>query len=383
MFNKTIITSAALAALLLTGCNSSEESISAATATDITVERGPVLGALVLDNSGQRGVATGNGVYRFAKGVQYPVTVNGGYIDTNRNNRIDVGEARLGFALEIREGTAVTLVSSAANNSEVRTMLQENYGLDDDRINNATPGSDREIAAISDELYAYCIENDLEPLKLQKTDIEQIDQRIKERLHIYDESDSSVAELEEELIVELGVETLTEDDLSQADADLDNAGLQDGTLIDTLPAAALSDAQKEGLIFMVEEEKVARDVYEYLYAKWNLTIFSNIAKAEQKHMDAVIALLEKYDLDYSATLQTLGSFENAELQSLYDTLTVRGEASIVEALEVGKLIEEVDIEDLEGLVADDMPEDLKVVYENLLKGSYNHLSAFTNQLSNY
>ena len=383
MFKKTMITSAAVAALLLTGCNNSEESTSAATSTDITVERGPVLGALVLDNSGQRGVATGNGVYRFAKGAQYPVTVNGGYIDTNRNNRIDAGEARLGFELQIAEGTAATLVSTVANNSEVRRMLQDNYGLDDDRINNATPGTDREVAAISDELYAYCIENDLEPLKLQTTDIEQIDQRIRDRLNVYLENNSSVAELEEELIVELGVETLSEEDLPQAEADLENTKLQDGTLIDTLPAGELSDAQKEGLIFMVEEEKVARDVYEYLYAKWNLSIFSNIAKAEQQHMDAVIALLEKYDLDYSATLQTRGSFENDELQSLYDTLTVRGEASVVEALEVGKLIEEVDIEDLEGLVADDIPEDLKVVYENLLKGSYNHLSAFTNQLSNY
>ncbi|WP_345973981.1 DUF2202 domain-containing protein [Sulfurimonas sp. HSL3-7] len=381
MFKKTMITSAAVAAILLTGCNSSEEST--ASVTDITVERGPVLGALVLDNSGQRGVAAGNGVYRFAKGVQYPVTVNGGYIDTNRNNRIDVGEARLGFELAISKGSAVTLVNTVASNSEVRTMLQEKYGLDDDRINNATPGNDREIAAISDELYAYCNENVLEPLKLQTSDLEQIDLRIKERLRDYNESDSSVAELEEELIAELGIETLTEDDLPQAEADLDNAELKEGNVSDTLPAGELNDAQKEGLVFMVEEEKLARDVYEYLYTKWDLTIFSNIAKSEQQHMDSVIELLEKYDLDYSASLQTRGSFENAELQSLYDTLTIRGEASVVEALEVGKLIEEVDIEDLEGLVAADIPEDLKVVYENLLKGSYNHLSAFTNQLNNY
>ena len=381
MFKKTMITSAAIAALLLTGCDSSEESTS--TATDITVERGPVLGALVLDNSGKRGVAAGNGVYRFAKGVQYPVTVNGGYIDINRNNRIDVGEARLGFELAISEGTAVTLVSTVANNTEVRTMLREKFGLNDDRIDNATPGSDREIAAISDELFAYCNENVLEPLKLQTSDLEQIEQRIRERLRDYNESDSSVAELEEELIAELGIETLTEDDLPQAEADLDNAELTEGNVTDALPAGELSDAQKEGLVFMVEEEKLARDVYEYLYAKWDLTIFSNIAKSEQQHMDSVIELLEKYDLDYSASLEIRGSFENAELQSLYDTLTVRGEASIVEALEVGKLIEEVDIEDLEGLVATDIPEDLKVVYDNLLKGSYNHLSGFTNQLSNY
>jgi hypothetical protein len=383
MFKKTIITSAAVAALILTGCNSSEESTTSATSTDITVERGPVLGALVLDDSGQRGVAMGNGTYRFSEKVQYPVTVDGGYIDTNRNNDIDAGEVRLTFELKISEGTAATLVSTVANNSQVRTMLKEQYGLDDERINSATPDTDREIAAISDELYSYCIENGLEPLKLEAVDMEQIEQRIRERLRLYEENNSSVAELEEELVAGLGIVTLTEADLPEVEADLEKARAQDGTLNEALPVSALSDAQKAGLIFMVEEEKMARDVYEYLYAKWDLGIFSNIAKAEQKHMDDVIALLEKYDLDYSATLQTRGSFENKELQSLYDSLIDTGDASIVGALKVGKLIEETDIEDLEGLVAEGLPEDLKTVYENLLNGSYNHLSAFTNQLSNY
>lgn len=383
MFKKTIITSAAVAALILTGCNSSEESTTPATSTDITVERGPVLGALVLDDNGQRGVAIGNGTYRFSEQVQYPVTVDGGYIDTNRNNRIDAGEARLAFELKITEGTAATLVSTVANNSQVRTMLKEQYGLDDERINSATPGTDREIAAISDELYTYCVENNLEPIKLEAVDMEQIQQRIKERLRLYEENNSSVAELEEELISGLGIVTLTEADLPQAEADLEKTRAQDGALNETLPAAELSDAQKAGLIFMVEEEKMARDVYEYLYAKWDLGIFGNIAKAEQKHMDAVVALLEKYNLEYAATLQTRGSFENEELQSLYDSLINTGDASIVGALKVGKLIEETDIEDLEAIVAEDIPEDLKAVYENLLNGSYNHLSAFTSQLSRY
>ncbi|MBU1643458.1 DUF2202 domain-containing protein [bacterium] len=383
MFKKTIIISAAVAALIFTGCNSSEESTTPAASTDITVERGPVLGALVLDGSGQRGTAIGNGTYRFSEKVQYPVTVDGGYIDTNRNNRIDAGEVRLTFELKIKEGTAATLVSTVANNSLVKTMLKEQYGLDDEKINSATPGTDREIAAISDELYAYCIENALEPLKLEAVDMEQIEQRIRERLRLYEENNSSVAELEEELITGLGIVTLTDADLPEVEADLQKSRVQETTSNDTLPASELSDAQKAGLIFMVEEEKMARDVYEYLYAKWDLGIFSNIAKAEQKHMDAVIALLEKYKLDYSATLQTRGSFENKELQSLYDSLIDTGDGSIVGALKVGKLIEETDIEDLEKLVAEGTPEDLKTVYENLLNGSYNHLSAFTNQLKNY
>ncbi|NCB02187.1 MAG: DUF2202 domain-containing protein, partial [Spirochaetia bacterium] len=50
-------------------------------------------------------------------------------------------------------------------------------------------------------------------------------------------------------------------------------------------------SSEEGILLMREEEKLARDVYLTLYEKWNLRTFSNIARAEQKHMDAVAYLL--------------------------------------------------------------------------------------------
>ena len=42
--------------------------------------------------------------------------------------------------------------------------------------------------------------------------------------------------------------------------------------------------------------------------------------------------------------------------------------------------DEVDIADLTEILATELPEDLELVYENLLKGSYNHLDAFQAQL---
>ena len=47
---------------------------------------------------------------------------------------------------------------------------------------------------------------------------------------------------------------------------------------------------------MREEEKLARDVYAALYTKWNIGIFSNIGESEQTHMDAILQLLNKYNL---------------------------------------------------------------------------------------
>ncbi len=148
-----------------------------------------------------------------------------------------------------------------------------------------------------------------------------------------------------------------------------------------IPLSELNDAQKEGLIFMIEEEKVARDVYRYLYNTYGLRIFGNIARAEQRHMDAIKALLDRYNLEAPLTLNNEGVFENDKLQALYDELIAKGELSLSDALSVGVTIEETDIADLEDILNAGVPEDFKIVYENLLRGSYNHLNAFNRQLA--
>lgn len=132
------------------------------------------------------------------------------------------------------------------------------------------------------------------------------------------------------------------------------------------------------LTFMREEEKLARDVYFVMSDKWNVQIFSNISVSEQRHMDAVLNLLNKYGLP--DPILDEGEFVNEELQSLYDQLVVAGSVSLLDALKVGALIEEVDIEDLRDAIAETTNSDLVRVYTNLLNASYSHLRAFSGQI---
>ncbi len=150
--------------------------------------------------------------------------------------------------------------------------------------------------------------------------------------------------------------------------------------ISTIPLSELTDSQKTSLTFMIEEEKLARDVYLYLYDLWGSNIFSNIAEAEQRHMNAVEALLNKYNLNVPSTLDKSGEFENSELQDLYNTLIEKGKLSLIDALEVGVLIEETDISDLEEILNNGVPNDFEITYKALVNGSYNHLNAFNSQL---
>ncbi|MDO8449334.1 MAG: DUF2202 domain-containing protein [Rhodoferax sp.] len=157
--------------------------------------------------------------------------------------------------------------------------------------------------------------------------------------------------------------------------------------VSTAPAATvgiLSPEEIAGLKFMREEEKLAHDVYVYLYGLWganpNATVFSLIALSETTHTEAILALLVKYGIADPAAGKLPGEFTDPALQTLYNTLIGMGQVSLIEALKVGALIEETDIHDINAKKAVTDEVDIVQVYDSLLCGSRNHLRAFNTQL---
>jgi len=138
----------------------------------------------------------------------------------------------------------------------------------------------------------------------------------------------------------------------------------------------LSVDEEADLLFMREEEKLARDTYLTLYEKWNYSVFTNIAESEQQHMDALLKLLKKYKLTDPVGTNGIGVFTDQTLQSLYNTLIAKGEVSELEALKVGGLIEEKDMIDIKEAIERSQQDAIDAVYESLLCGSRNHLRSF-------
>lgn len=138
--------------------------------------------------------------------------------------------------------------------------------------------------------------------------------------------------------------------------------------------------EEEWLLYMREEEKLARDVYSAFKDEWGLKVFRNISRSEQRHMDVIKTLLDRYGLDDPAAGNGRGVFSNKELQELYDELIAKGKKSVRDALEVGVIIEETDIDDLEKALKVTIHKDIKRVYSNIMAGSYNHLAAFESKL---
>jgi hypothetical protein len=142
----------------------------------------------------------------------------------------------------------------------------------------------------------------------------------------------------------------------------------------------LSTQEKDGLIYMRLEEKLARDVYLTLRKTYKQKMFINIPESEQRHMNAVKTLLDKYDIADPVINDAIGSFTNADFKKLFDDLVAKGQASFKDAMLVGKEIEEMDIKDLIERIAQTDNPDIKAIYENLKRGSENHLRAFTKHL---
>ena len=195
-------------------------------------------------------------------------------------------------------------------------------------------------------------------------------------------ADTPAAEvaIEDEIVIENEVITNTEVLMVEEDGStaVDAEALDDA--LSQIDSTGLSEDEVNNLLFMREEEKLAHDVYQTLYEQWGLPIFRNIASSELTHTTAVMTLLVRYDLPDPAQDNALGVFTNSDLQALYDQLVAQGSQSLIAALQVGATIEDLDIVDLQTAIGQTDNADIILVYENLMKGSRNHLRSFVGQL---
>jgi len=147
----------------------------------------------------------------------------------------------------------------------------------------------------------------------------------------------------------------------------------------TQSTTQLTQQEIDDLLFLREEEKLARDVYLFSYDKYAETIFNSISQSEQQHMNSVLTLLNTYEIADPASSER-GVFTNQDLQGLYNDLITQSDISLLEALRVGAIIEDLDLNDIHEDESNTTRADIINVYEKLSCGSRNHLRSYTSQL---
>ena len=162
------------------------------------------------------------------------------------------------------------------------------------------------------------------------------------------------------------------------------------------PKSVLTQAVKDSLAYMYSEEGLAHDVYLAVYEEQPANQLQNIAtRSEVNHIAAVNALAVKYDLNMTQYPDTdipydisgigSGKYPVEHIQELYDVLYAKGIQSRQDALEVGCMVEVVDIVDLDryiGEATEANASDVLRVFTYLRDGSYNHYRAFDRGLKN-
>ncbi|CAM3655268.1 DUF2202 domain-containing protein [Flavobacterium gelidilacus] len=149
------------------------------------------------------------------------------------------------------------------------------------------------------------------------------------------------------------------------------------TVSDTI---SLTEEEKVGLLFMLEEEKLARDTYIYMNNLWSMNQFDNIKNSEQTHMNSIKTILDQNNIDY--TILPEGQFDNENLQNLYNQFVIDGQISNSYALQIGATIEDLDIVDLEDYINESTNQVLISTYQSLQCGSRNHLRSFVSAINN-
>ncbi len=141
----------------------------------------------------------------------------------------------------------------------------------------------------------------------------------------------------------------------------------------------LTQEEIQGLLKMREEEKMAHEVYSFMYEKWDFIVFKNIAESELRHTNSIKYILAFYNID-DPYKEGVGNYTNPEFTKLYRDLVNESSKSFEKALETGAKIEDLDIADLNELMSTTKNTRILQMYENLVRGSRNHIRTLVNQL---
>ena len=133
------------------------------------------------------------------------------------------------------------------------------------------------------------------------------------------------------------------------------------------------------LAYLIQEEKLAHDIYVLAASKYRVNVFENISKSETTHQTAIGSLLAGYSLADPTVRLPPGAFLDPSVQKLYDELALRVNSSQEQAVEVGVLIEKTDIADLQKVVNATPGEEVTTVLQRLITASQRHLQAFERQ----
>jgi hypothetical protein len=393
----TLGTLSLVASALLIGCGSSSSSkISGETYKTGYFIDAPVANADYVTTSGKKGRTDSNGKFEYKDGDKV---------------KFSIGKLSLGEATPAADGL-ITPRNLGSTEEQTVMLLRVLQALDSD--NNSSNGitiSDTVISSlekIAQDIDISSLQNDADIIGLDSSLGYVLDEDYD---NIIDVNDQDAQAHFEDSLEQWDKGTWQNN--SHIDEDDNNGhGLSSGDDhvnqfdLSIYPVSTLSLELKESLAYMGNEERLAYDIYTTLYNYHadngdEIQQLTNISsRSESTHVGIVQDLVKRYNIDISelSLVQNpvadknvefesmpMGHYDIPAIQDLYNVLYEKGIASTQAALEVGCMVEVVDVTDLDkyiGFAETAGATDVVEAFNVLRDGSYNHYWAFDKGLKN-
>ncbi len=145
--------------------------------------------------------------------------------------------------------------------------------------------------------------------------------------------------------------------------------------VDSLTAEEFHDLRA-----LREGQKVMRDLYAVWQGRWKTPLFGNFAAAEQTHMDAMLRLLMRHQMNDPVVSKPLGAFKDSTFVRLFDHSSTSAAKSLNDCYLVACSLEEADILSLDTCLLHSKAADLRLVFSVLQQASAMHLATLRSHL---
>lgn len=140
-----------------------------------------------------------------------------------------------------------------------------------------------------------------------------------------------------------------------------------------LSAQTIQDPKvSEDILFLINEEKFARDIYQFASEKYQMQVFTNKITSEENHRTLLSGLLQ----DAPDIPTAYGEFKDTLWLHAFMDFKARAAISLENAMLTGALIEEQDIFDLEKRKLLTTDTAVIRIYDILISASEQHLRSF-------
>jgi hypothetical protein len=145
----------------------------------------------------------------------------------------------------------------------------------------------------------------------------------------------------------------------------------------------VSDRERDGMRYMLQVHKMARDVYLEFYDLWKVGLFSDLAHEKQLNMDGMLALMRKYETKPQVRPGEFGAFPGRKFRKQYANFLQTGKLSMFEALRVGGTMENLSIFDASWAMDRSDNRDLKAAYALFMREARDNLQRIKQELHLY